>query len=117
MVCSRGSRASSARSTVSPPTPLSNTPMGAPAFTPRCLSRQGFGAHPHAGIGADRDETGSGVVRAIHGGEPAIHGAEADDGEGVRAWIQRADRAAVGSRRAAVQQLEAGAACAIGVGI
>src|SRR5229473_2762217 len=29
MVCSAGSRAVSARSTVSPPTPLSKTPMGA----------------------------------------------------------------------------------------
>src|ERR1700693_5254762 len=98
MVFSSGSRAVSARSTVSPPTPLSNTPMGASAFTRPSVSWRRFRADEDVGDQADGEVARGRVVRPVEEMRAVGERADAEDGETVRALGQAIDARALDAR-------------------
>src|ERR1700737_3466709 len=98
MVCSRGSISMSVRSTVRPPTPLSNTPMGASACTSLFYKRRGWGVHLrcfswHEQI-RDKADAEHGAWRLV-GEEDDVPRADAGDGEGMEAFGHAVHRGAI----------------------
>src|SRR6267142_3443436 len=109
MVCSWGRRAVSARSTVSPPTPLSNTPMGASAFTDRSVSRRGFGAHHYVRDQAGLEEVRRRAMGPVDEVEGVAHRAQAEDRERMDPSRQWLDEGALGAHGAARHRARVGA--------